>query len=215
VYESSDYGTYSGMNVVLDQNGAGTARCWGLRDAITFHLKIKAYDDAATGKIRVYAVAANYVDYSLFKFRYNRLATTWLGTNVGTDSYVPDGVLVFDSSASTTISKEGTPSNPATLIFGGGNLGLGQPSWGTSAVKVFAVGTGTAPASSPADAFQMYSADQAAGNACPHFRTEAGAVVKLYQQAAIADTSGATLAALETEVNKLKAALRNVGMIAT
>jgi hypothetical protein len=28
----------------------------------------------------------------------------------------------------------------------------------------------------------MYSADQAAGNACPHFRTENGGIVKLYQE---------------------------------
>ena len=33
-------------------------------------------------------------------------------------------------------------------------------------------------------------------------------------QAAIADTSGATLAALEAEVNKLKAALRTANIIA-
>ena len=35
------------------------------------------------------------------------------------------------------------------------------------------------------------------------------------QQAANADTSGATLAALETEVNQLKAVLRTFGFIAT
>jgi len=97
----------------------------------------------------------------------------------------------------------------------GDNVGIGQASFGTAATKTLAVGTGTAPSSSPADAFQMYSADQAAGNACPHFRTENGTIVKLYQQAAIADTSGESLANVEAEVNKLKAVLRNAGLIAT
>jgi hypothetical protein len=69
----------------------------------------------------------------------------------------------------------------------GANLGIGVGAWGTSAAKVVGVGNGTAPSSSPTDMFQMYSADQAAGNACPHFRTEGGAIIKLYQQAEITD----------------------------
>ena len=66
-----------------------------------------------------------------------------------------------------------------------GNLGLCQASFGTNAAKVLAIGNGTAPASSPTDAAQLYSADQAAGNACLHTRTENGAVVKLFQGAAL------------------------------
>ena len=41
---------------------------------------------------------------------------------------------------------------------------------------------GTNPSASTTDAFRMYSADVVAGNAAPHFRTENGAVVKLYQE---------------------------------
>ena len=43
----------------------------------------------------------------------------------------------------------------------------------------------------------------------------AGVVVKLSQAAANADTSGATLGQLETEVNELKTLLRNTGLLAT
>ena len=43
----------------------------------------------------------------------------------------------------------------------------------------------------------------------------AGVVVKLIQAAANADTSGATLGQLETEVNELKTLLRNTGLLAT
>jgi hypothetical protein len=41
---------------------------------------------------------------------------------------------------------------------------------------------GTNPSASTTDAFRMYSADVVAGNAAPHFRTENGAVIKLYQE---------------------------------
>jgi len=139
------------------------------------------------------------------------------------------GIYVEANTAAFATNKYGlyigTQSGAATLNWSlyvaggasyfGDNVGIGQASFGTAATKTLAVGTGTAPSSSPADAFQMYSADQAAGNACPHFRTETGAPVKLYQQAAIADTSGALLADVEAEVNKLKAVLRNAGLIAT
>lgn len=44
-------------------------------------------------------------------------------------------------------------------------------------------GYGVVPTGTAADHFAMYSADIAAGNAAPHFRTEAGDVIKLYKQA--------------------------------
>ena len=61
------------------------------------------------------------------------------------------------------------------------NVGIGVYAWGTNAEQVLAVGTGVAPTTSPANAFQMYSADIAPGNAAPHFRTEDGTVIKLDQ----------------------------------
>jgi len=45
-------------------------------------------------------------------------------------------------------------------------------------------------------------------------KTIEGAVPRPTKQAANADTSAATLAALETEVNEVKAALRAAGIIA-
>jgi hypothetical protein len=48
--------------------------------------------------------------------------------------------------------------------------------------RVIYLNNGTAPTASVTDGFKMYSADIAAGNAAPHFRTENGSVVKLYQQ---------------------------------
>jgi hypothetical protein len=58
----------------------------------------------------------------------------------------------------------------------------------------------------------MYSADQAAGNACPHFLTENGGIVKLYQQAAIADAAGGDEV---SKINAILGVLRNAGLIGT
>ena len=62
-----------------------------------------------------------------------------------------------------------------------GNLGLGQTTWGTNATKTLALATGVAPTTSPADCFQMYSADigGAAGKAGAHFRDEEGNIISL------------------------------------
>ena len=59
-----------------------------------------------------------------------------------------------------------------------GNFGLGLTAWGTSATKTFGQATGTAPTTSPADSFQLYSKDAGAvaGQAGPHFRTEGGGI---------------------------------------
>jgi hypothetical protein len=48
--------------------------------------------------------------------------------------------------------------------------------------RVFSIITGTAPTTNILDGFQQYSADIVAGNAAPHFRTENGNIIKLYQQ---------------------------------
>lgn len=61
------------------------------------------------------------------------------------------------------------------------NIILGTGSAGTSANKTFMINTGIAPSTSPADAFQLYSSDYAAGNAVPTFRTENGTIIKLNQ----------------------------------
>jgi hypothetical protein len=94
------------------------------------------------------------------------------------------------------------------------NFSLGITMFGTNAVKVFAQGTGTAPTTSPADCFQMYSADIQAGEAAPHFRTEHGDIIKLYQQAHIADADG-QLADITTKFNTLLSYLENTGLLAS
>ncbi len=120
------------------------------------------------------------------------------------------GEIQMWTDASVTIAKFLDNSNS---IFNG-NVGIGTSAFGTGAAKVLALGSGTAPATSPADVFQMYAADIAAGHCAPHFRTELGAVIKLYQQAHIIDADG-TLANITTKFNSLLTYLENLGFIAT
>jgi hypothetical protein len=89
------------------------------------------------------------------------------------------------------------------IISDQANVGIGQETFGTSSKFVLAVANGTAPTTSPVDSFQQYSADIIAGNAAPHFRTEAGNIVKLYTQAAVTSSQG------------LADILTNVGLLAT
>lgn len=53
-----------------------------------------------------------------------------------------------------------------------GNVGIGTTSFGTSAAKVLAIATGTAPSTGPADTIQIFSTDLSAGNTIFSLRTE-------------------------------------------
>lgn len=94
----------------------------------------------------------------------------------------------------------------------GGNVGVGTNRFGSGADRVLSVKTGTAPSSDAADQFSLYSADVAAGNAAPHFRTESGDVVRLYRQAAIGDADAGSVVA---KFNALLGYLRNLGLVGT
>lgn len=98
------------------------------------------------------------------------------------DNTVSPGVVPLSMSFYT--GSNNSPSL-ALRISSSQNIGLATSTFGTSATNTFAVATGTAPSTSPADAFQMYSADITAGNAAAHFRTEGGAVIKLFQSTAL------------------------------
>ena len=109
-----------------------------------------------------------------------------------------------------------------------GNVGIFQGTFGTSATRTLAISSGTAPASSPADCFQLYSADITAGNAAAHFRTENGAVVKIYQETTtvgtatfaqnvgteVRDNSTFGTGANVYTIGQVVQALRNLGILA-
>ena len=57
-----------------------------------------------------------------------------------------------------------TAATERLRIDSSGNMGLGVTSFGSSAAKVLAIGNGTAPGSSPADAIQLYAEDVASSS---------------------------------------------------
>jgi len=102
-----------------------------------------------------------------------------------------NGLFVFGNNPGTLINGYSDAFafgiNRVDLVIGGGrgNLGVGgyNPT-GRAETNTFFQSNGTAPITSVVNAFQLYSADIVAGNAAPHFRTEAGQVIKLYQSPA-------------------------------
>ena len=113
----------------------------------------------------------------------------------------------------------------AALLNTDFNFGLRQTTFGTSATRTLAISSGTAPASSPADCFQLYSADITAGNAAAHFRTENGAIVKVYQETTAVGSAtyaspgaGSTVKTDDTfdgyTLQQVVKALRNQGILA-
>jgi hypothetical protein len=115
--------------------------------------------------------------------------------------------LIYGGTSATT---------PAQFLRINGNVGINTHTFGTSADCVLAVASKAAPSTSPADMFQLYSADQTAGNACPHFRTENGAVIKLYKvvDADFANTPNSGDADTDDLIDKIRDALISHGLIA-
>lgn len=68
-------------------------------------------------------------------------------------------------------------------VTAAGNVGIGTSTFGTSAVRSLAIGTGTAPTTGPADTIQIYSTDLTAGNTMLSLFTE-GTVVNANTTAA-------------------------------
>jgi len=93
-----------------------------------------------------------------------------------------------------------------------------------AATNTFTIHNGTAPVANIADATAFYSADITAGNAAPHFRTENGSIVKLYQETAgvaaatLVGGGGTTITDTDTfggyTLQQIAQALKNLGILA-
>jgi hypothetical protein len=210
---------YNGTVVLSDDTDADFASTASKQFAARFTngyylsggaLTVKRNDTTAgstTAKIDNSGTAGNEVGLDL----HTSPAATTGSVRVGRITGKMDGAGYSD----TRIVIQNLASGNATidtLTLKDSNVGINQATWGTNAQKVLAIGTGTIPASSPADACQLYSADQAAGNACLHTRTEGGAVIKLYQGAAVANPGAGEA---EAKLIELLTILRAQGLIAT
>lgn len=126
---------------------------------------------------------------------------------------------IWDGSSETRVdmSKDAAPDYPdydrcvaeviATQTFIAG-LGLGDGGGFVELTNVSAPTPG-------ADSFAMYSADQTAGNAAPHFVTEGGDTIVLFTSAFIADPTGGTPdAEARTAINAILDILVATGLMA-
>jgi hypothetical protein len=92
-------------------------------------------------------------------------------------AYKSDGGAGFATLAATeTLFEVQNNTTARFAVKGTGNVGINTTSFGTSAGAVLALGTGTAPSTSPADVVQLWEADRGgtAGKGSLHIRSEDG-----------------------------------------
>jgi len=145
-------------------------------------------------------------------------------------SYISDGRLFMVKSGGNFVELNNSGQNRIYNPAGGweitgnttlatqavsGSGGSGSFQWFAGTMQVGALAAtggasnaiwtsnGVAPTTNFADKHWYYSADIAAGNAAPHFRTENGTIVKLYQNAAVTSAQG------------IADALTNLGVLAS
>ena len=111
-----------------------------------------------------------------------------LGRTTSGNNVEPDNVFMtyFNSQSSSTLTRSngsfGLLGQQAYILGNGtGTYGLDK-FMGNGGNTLVVRNHASIPSTNVADSFQQYSADITAGNAAPHFRTENGSVVKLYQE---------------------------------
>jgi hypothetical protein len=78
-----------------------------------------------------------------------------------------------------------TPTTIQMTLDSSGNVGVGVTTFGTSAAKVFSIGTGTEPTTGPAGTVQFFTSTRSASNTIPAIFTEGSGITN----AAITNTT--------------------------
>ena len=205
------------LEVVQTQDGNGSVNGFIVRDSTDIQANFTLQGGTSSGTQRI-------IISSLSSSQAAPIGNTGvIQSSDGTlNNYFPLRFLA--STVDFEISTSNYGARLTVVRVNSSGLGIGQTTFGTSATKTLAVGTGVAPTTSPADAFQMYSADVVAGNAAPHIRTENGAVVKVYQETTgvgnAAFVQGSVNAVYEDStfdgytLKQIVKALRNQGLLA-
>jgi hypothetical protein len=136
-----------------------------------------------------------------------------------TDASYP--AIIRSKAAQSIAFKDGTNSN--LDIYSAGQLSIGGGGAPFGSTNTLTVLAGTAPTATASDCFTLYSKDITAGNAAPHFITENGAIVKIYQDttsvaaAAFTANSGTAINDASTfdgyTLRQIVKALRNLGIL--
>ena len=143
---------------------------------------------------------------------YQQTIASWTAISQGTN----------DSGFAQT-GADTSGNNSVYTNYYGRNIVLGGTTQGTGTQKIV-LNNGTSPSTNLTDAFQQYSADIVAGNAAPHFRTENGSTIKLYQEttgitgASYSSVGGSSVSSNDTfggyTIGQVVAALKAQGLLA-
>lgn len=148
---------------------------------------------------------------------------TYINTTSSAGDYylqVGGGIYATNNSVNLSIATQNN-----RFIAGEYGIGVGTGTFDASQTNGINVRSGTAPTTNVADVFVMYAADITAGNAAPHFRTENGNTVKIYQETTgVGSATFASLGAGSTvktddtfdgyTLQQVVKALRNLGILA-
>ena len=94
------------------------------------------------------------------------------------------GIIHVDADSDITLD----PNNTERLrLLSAGNMAFGVTAVGANAVKVFGIGSGTAPTTSPANMVQLWVEDRGAGYAQLHYRAEGGLTRPLIREFDVSD----------------------------
>lgn len=155
---TTSYGFYSGGTVQSDVSTAVNFRSYMPTQAASFTVGTLAhFYTLGTDAGNMGAGSAITTQYGYFAGSQFTGATN----NFGFFSNIASGTGRWNFYAN------GTANN-----YFAGNVGIGATSFGSSAVSVVSIGTGTAPTTGPADTIQLYSTDLSAGNTMLSLYTE-------------------------------------------
>ena len=159
--------------------------------------------------------------------------TNWNVTNTGNVNWnisankyfligQPAGIGSITIGTLTVLPKSTSASEYVTCLTNPTANGYFQRVSNTNVTDIF--NATTAPSTNVTDAFRMYGADITAGNAAPHFRTENGAIVKVYQEttgvgaSTLVGNAGTNITDTDTfdgyTLKQIVKALRNQGLLA-
>jgi len=184
--------TYNTFQVKGNSDISGTNNAGTSSFNIVHHPSSSNYFAISPDSNVWYSATAGAVEVSntTIALRIGGTANAFYFTGLGSAPYTSWGFKSQGSPARLMLGIGAAES----FTFHGTNFGIGNiHPFGTNATQTFGITTGVAPTSSITDGFQQYSADITAGNAAPHFRTEAGNIIKLYQQSSAGITTVADL----------------------
>ena len=165
------------LQIGTEKAGTGTARALELQTDGTTRLTLDASGNLGIGATspagRLHVANTNAGGAQLLTLQATNTTQgngtiRWQGSAGVNQAFIGSYV----NTADTGNLEFGNSTTTNLTLTSGGNLGLGTSTFGTSAAKVLAIGSGTEPSTGPADTVQFYSVDRSAGNTIPGIRCE-------------------------------------------